>query len=39
MAGPISGGNLTIKYDCPYLEKYSDSRKLIGFSETLLEET
>ena len=29
---PISGGNLTIKYDCPYyLEKYLDSRKWIGF--------
>ncbi len=31
MAGPIDRGNLTIKYDCPYLEKYSDSRKWIGF--------
>jgi hypothetical protein len=31
MVGPISRGNLTIKYDCPYLEKYSDFRKWVDF--------
>jgi hypothetical protein len=31
MVGPISRGNLMIEYDCPYLEKYTDSRKWVDF--------
>jgi hypothetical protein len=35
----ISGGNLTIKYDCPYLDKIFRFEKMNRLSETLLDET
>ena len=32
--GPISRGNLTIEYDCPDLEKYTDLRNGLIFPNT-----
>jgi hypothetical protein len=33
MAGPYQRGYLTIKYDCPYLEKYFDLRRWVVLEE------